>query len=156
MYEAFIKPYTQKQWGKHPKNLPSTIFNRLPLRFNYREDYFNNCKYQGIPDLGYTDIFKKMLSSKNIQVLTNKKFKLSNNNYDVKYLTIYTGPLDQLFNFNLGKLEWRSLKFKLKYKKVDDFLGTSVVNFPERKIPYTRLHEPKHLHIDRSIVEVKH
>jgi len=150
LYEAFIKPYTQKQWGKHPKNLPSTIFNRLPLRFNYREDYFNNCKYQGIPDLGYTDIFKKMLSSKNIQVLINKKFKLSNNDYDVKYLTIYTGPLDQLFDFNLGKLEWRSLKFKLKYKKVDDFLGTSVVNFPEKKIPYTRLHEPKHLHIDRS------
>ena len=150
LYEAFIKPYTQKQWGKHPKNLPSTIFNRLPLRFNYREDYFNNCKYQGIPDLGYTDIFNKMLSSKNIQVITNKKFKLSNNNYDVKYLTIYTGPLDQLFNFNLGKLEWRSLKFKLKYKKVDDFLGTSVVNFPEKKVAYTRLHEPKHLHIDRS------
>ena len=150
LYEAFIKPYTQKQWVKHPKNLPSTIFNRLPLRFNYREDYFNNCKYQGIPDLGYTDIFKKMLSSKNIQVLINKKFKLSNNDYDVKYLTIYTGPLDQLFDFNLFKLEWRSLKFKLKHKKVDDFLGTSVVNFPEKKIPYTRLHEPKHLHIDRS------
>ena len=150
LYEAFIKTYTQKQWGKHPKDLPSTIFNRLPLRYNYREDYFNNCKYQGIPDLGYTDIFKKMLSNKNIQVMTNEKFEISNNNYDVKYLTIYTGPLDQLFDCNLGSLEWRSLKFKLKYKNVEDFLGTSVINFPEKKISYTRLHEPKHLHIDRS------
>ena len=66
LYKAFIKNYTKKQWGKHPKDLPSTIFNRLPLKYNYREDYFNNCKYQGIPDLGYTDIFKRMLSNKNI------------------------------------------------------------------------------------------
>ena len=149
LYEAFIKGYTKKQWGKDPKHLPSTIFNRLPLRFNYREDYFNNCKYQGIPNKGYTDIFKKLLSNKNISVILNKKFDLSKINYDVKYMTLYTGPLDQLFNYKLGKLEWRSLKFKIKYKNVDDFLGTSVINFPEIKTKYTRLHEPKHLHNDR-------
>ena len=149
LYQAFIKNYTEKQWGKNPKELPSTIFNRLPLRFNYREDYFNNCKYQGIPNLGYTDIFNKMLLNKKIKVITNQKFHLEDNKYDVKYLTIYTGPLDQLFNFSLGKLEWRSLKFKLKHKNVDDYLGTSVINFPEKKLSYTRLHEPKHLHIDR-------
>ena len=97
-----------------------------------------------------------MLSSKNIQVITNKKFEISNNNYDVKYLTIYTGPLDQLFGYNLGKLEWRSLKFKLKYKKVDDFLGTSVINFPEKKVPYTRLHEPNIFILIDHIVVVKH
>lgn len=155
LYKAFIKNYTEKQWGKHPKDLPSTIFNRLPLRYNYREDYFNNCKYQGIPDLGYADIFKKMLSNKNIEVITNEKFKITNNNYDVKYLTIYTGPLDELFNYNLGILEWRSLKFKIKYKNIDDFLGTSVINFPEKKINYTRLHEPKHLHTDRLYIKGK-
>jgi len=149
LYEAFIKNYTEKQWGKSPKELPSTIFNRLPLRFNYREDYFNNCKYQGIPNLGYTDIFNKMLLNKKIKVITNQKFQLKNNKYEVKYLTIYTGPLDQLFNFSLGKLEWRSLKFKIKYKNVGDYLGTSVINFPEKKLKYTRLHEPKHLHNDR-------
>ncbi len=149
LYEAFIKSYTTKHWGKNPKELPSTIFNRLPLRFNYREDYFNQCKYQGIPNLGYTDIFKNMLASKNIKIIKNANYKLSSNKYNVKYSTIYTGPLDQLFNYSLGKLEWRSLKFKIKRKNTKDFLGTSVINFPEKKYKYTRLHEPKHLHIDR-------
>lgn len=149
LYLAFIKNYTKKQWGKNPINLPSSIFNRLPIRYNYREDYFNNCKYQGIPDLGYTDIFKKILSSNNIKIKLNKNFKLFNN-YDVKYLTIYTGPLDELFNYDLGKLEWRSLKFKKKYINTEDYLGTSVINFPETKYDFTRLHEPRHLHIDRE------
>jgi UDP-galactopyranose mutase len=149
LYLAFIKNYTEKQWGKNPIDLPSSIFNRLPIRYNYREDYFNNCKYQGIPDLGYTDIFKKILSSNNIKIKLNKSFKLFNN-YDVKYLTIYTGPLDELFNYDLGKLEWRSLKFKKKYISTEDYLGTSVINFPETKYNFTRLHEPRHLHIDRE------
>jgi UDP-galactopyranose mutase len=149
LYLAFIKNYTEKQWGKNPINLPSSIFNRLPIRYNYREDYFNNCKYQGIPDLGYTDIFKKILSNNNIKIKLNKSFKLFNN-YDVKYLTIYTGPLDELFNYDLGKLEWRSLKFKKKYISTEDYLGTSVINFPETKYNFTRLHEPRHLHIDRE------
>ena len=149
LYEAFIKNYTTKQWGKKPTDLPSAIFNRLPIRYNYREDYFNNCKYQGIPDLGYTDIFNKLLFNSNIKIELNEKFKLFNN-YDVKYLTIYTGPLDELFNYDLGKLEWRSLKFKKKYKRTEDYLGTSVINFPEKKYNFTRLHEPRHLHINRE------
>jgi UDP-galactopyranose mutase len=152
LYKAFIKNYTKKQWGKNPKELPSTIFNRLPLRFNYREDYFLNCKYQGVPTFGYTNIFEKLLSHKNIRIIKNKKFKLQDldKEYNVKYLTIYTGPLDELFNYKFGKLEWRSLKFKKKIINVEDFQGNSVINYPELKYQFTRIHEPKHLHIDRE------
>jgi len=150
LYNAFIKGYTKKQWGKDPKKLPSSIFNRLPLRFNYKEDYFLNCKYQGIPASGYTDIFKKLLSGKNIKFLKKTKFSLLKNDYDIKYLTIYTGPLDELFNYKLGKLEWRSLRFEKEILNIDDHQGTSVINFPEIKYPYTRIHEPKHLHPERE------
>lgn len=149
LYNAFIKGYTRKQWGKDPKKLPSSIFNRLPLRFNYKEDYFLNCKYQGIPASGYTDIFKKLLSGKNIKFFKKTKFSLLND-YDIKYLTIYTGPLDELFNYKLGKLEWRSLRFEKEILNIDDHQGTSVINFPEIKYPYTRIHEPKHLHPERE------
>jgi UDP-galactopyranose mutase len=150
LYKAFIKDYTRKQWKKDPKNLPSSIFNRIPVRFNYNEDYFNNCKYQGIPDLGYANIFEKILANKKIIVKKNNFFKISSNNYEIKYLIIYTGPLDKLFNYKLGKLEWRSLKFKKKIINNEDYQGTSVLNFPEKKYKYTRIHEPKHLHIERN------
>jgi UDP-galactopyranose mutase len=155
LYKAFIKDYTKKQWKKDPKKLPSSIFNRIPVRFNYNEDYFNNCKYQGIPDLGYSNIFEKLLSNNKITVEKNNFFKTSDNIYKIKYLTIYTGPLDKLFNYKLGKLEWRSLKFKKKIINVQDYQGTSVLNFPEKKYKYTRIHEPKHLHIDRNYIKNK-
>jgi UDP-galactopyranose mutase len=155
LYNAFIKNYTKKQWGKDPKELPSTIFNRLPLRYNYGEDYFLNCKYQGIPNFGYTDVFQKLLSGKNIKIVKNEKFTLLKNNYDVKYLTIYTGPLDELFNYKHGKLEWRSLRFKKEIINTNDFQGNSVINFPETKYKYTRIHEPKHLHTDRKYIKNK-
>lgn len=155
LYKAFIKDYSEKQWGKDPKKLPSTIFNRLPLRYNYCEDYFLNCKYQGIPDSGYTNIFEKLLSAKNIKIVKNKKFNLLQNEYNVKYFTIYTGPLDELFNYKLGKLEWRSLKFHKEISNINDFQGTSVINFPEKKYQYTRIHEPKHLHTEREYTQKK-
>jgi UDP-galactopyranose mutase len=150
LYRAFIKEYTNKQWGKDPKELPAAIFNRLPLRYNYKEDYFLNCKYQGIPNLGYTNIFEKLLSGKNIKIVKNEKFNLFENKYNVKYLTIYTGPLDELFNYKFGKLEWRSLKFKKEIYDVNDFQGNSVINFPQIKYKFTRIHEPKHLHTERN------
>jgi len=150
LYSAFIKNYTKKHWNKNPKYLPSTIFDRLPLRFNYREDYFNNCKHQGIPDKGYTDIFNKLLGNKKIKVVLNKEYKLGENKIVPKYTTIYTGALDKLFDFEIGKLEWRSLKFKKRILNLNDFQGTSVINYPETKFKYSRVHEPKHLHIDRD------
>ena len=148
LYSAFIKNYTEKHWDTNPKNLPASIFNRLPLRFNYNEDYFKNCIWQGIPKDGYTKIFKRLIDNKNIR-LKKESYNL-NKDYDVKYMTIYTGPLDRLFNYKLGKLKWRSLLFKKKIVNVNDYQGTSVINFPEKKFRFTRIHEPKHLHPERK------
>ncbi len=151
LYEAFIKNYTTKQWGISPKNLPSSIFNRLPIRFNYNEDYFNHCKYQGIPIDGYTNIFKNLLDNKKIKILKDCDYFKVKNKINVKYLTIYTGPIDKYFNFKFGKLDWRSVKFEKKIINQHDYQGTSVINYPELKYKFTRIHEPKHLHPERKI-----
>tara|TARA_B100000579_G_C22821324_1_gene850809 strand:+ start:41 stop:1180 length:1140 start_codon:yes stop_codon:yes gene_type:complete len=149
LYKAFIKYYTFKQWGKDPKNLPPSIFNRLPLRFNYNEDYYKNPFIQGIPLDGYTSIFKRLTESSKIEVIYNFNYEYENN-FKVKYLTIYTGPLDKLLKNKFGKLEWRSLGFKKEVINSEDYQGTSVINYPEIKFNYTRIHEPRHLHPERK------
>ena len=151
LYDAFIKNYTLKQWGKHPKDLPSFIFNRLPLRFDYREDYYKNSLVEGIPLDGYTKIFERLIDNKNIEIIFNSNYKFENN-HNIKYLTIYTGPLDKLLKNKFGRLEWRSLKFKKELINLNDFQGTSVINHPELKYKFTRIHEPKHLHPERITV----
>jgi UDP-galactopyranose mutase len=150
LYSAFIKNYTKKQWNKDPKNLPSSIFNRLPLRLSYNEDYYDQTQWQGIPKNGYTEIFKNLLKNKKIDVVLNRSYDL-NFKIKPKYLTIYTGPLDKLLSFKFGKLEWRSLKFKKKYYNYEDYQGSSVINYPDLKQKYTRIHEPKHLHPERKV-----
>ena len=154
LYQAFIKGYTQKQWGKSPKYLPESIFNRLPIRYSYNEDYYPQIQFQGIPKGGYTEIFKNLLKNKNIKIKFNESFKL---NYKIKpkYLTIYTGPLDSLLNYKFGKLEWRSLVFKKQSKNIRDYQGSAVMNYPDLKDKYTRIHEPKHLHPERKSFESK-
>ena len=149
LYNAFIKGYTQKQWGKNPKKLPESIFNRLPIRYSYNEDYYQQTQYQGIPKHGYTNIFNNLINNKNIKIKYNESFNLK---YKIKpkYLTIYTGPLDLLFKYKFGKLEWRSLLFKKKYHNINDFQGSAVINFPDLKNKFTRIHEPKHLHPERK------
>jgi UDP-galactopyranose mutase len=122
----------------------------LPIRFNYNEDYYNQTQWQGIPLNGYTQIFKNILDNKLIKVLLNKKYDLKNP-IQVKYLTIYTGPLDRLFNFRYGKLEWRSLKFRKQIISSSDFQGSSVINYPDLKNKFIRIHEPKHLHPERQV-----
>ena len=154
LYESFIKNYTTKQWGKDPRLLPSSIFNRLPLRFNYNEDYYKNSVSQGIPEDGYTSIFKKLIESNKIKIEFNSTFNLKKN-YKIKYLTIYTGALDKLFDYKFGHLEWRSLNFVKKIYNIKDYQGTSVINFPELKFKYTRKHEPKHLHPERNYTNEK-
>jgi len=154
LYKAFIKGYTQKQWGKNPKHLPESIFNRLPIRFSYNEDYYPQTQYQGIPKKGYTEIFQNLIENKNIKIKFNEAYKL---NYKItpKYLTIYTGPLDSLLNYKYGKLEWRSLVFKKQNKNIKDYQGTAVINYTDLKDKYTRIHEPKHLHPERKSFESK-
>tara|TARA_A100001011_G_scaffold393368_2_gene483044 strand:- start:2783 stop:3916 length:1134 start_codon:yes stop_codon:yes gene_type:complete len=149
LYEAFIKNYTYKQWGRNPKSLPSSIFNRLPIRFDYNEDYYKNPFIQGIPLEGYTKIFKRLTEKSNIEIIYNSNYNFENS-HDVKYLTIYTGPLDKLLKNKFGKLEWRSLEFKKEIINNEDYQGTSVMNYPELKFKFTRIHEPKHLHPERK------
>lgn len=148
IYKKLIEGYTTKQWGKKPSDLPQSIINRIPIRFNYNNDYFLNCDYQGIPKNGYTDIFKKLLSNKKITVKLNYKFNFKDLNSEIP--TLYTGPLDSLFNYKYGKLEWRSLKFKKKIISKTDFQGNSVINYADINTKYTRIHEPKHLHPERN------
>jgi len=154
LYESFIKNYTKKQWGKDPKNLPSTIFNRLPLRFNYDETYQKNSRWTGIPEDGYTKFVSNLLDNKNIKIKLNTNFIINDNKFKVKYFTIYTGPLDKIFNYKHGKLEWRSLKFEKKIFNTSDYQGNSVINYPELKYKYTRVHEPKQLHPERNYFSI--
>lgn len=151
LYNAFIKNYTFKQWGIDPKKLPASTFNRLPVRFNYNEDYFNHCNWQGIPENGYTEIFEKLLSSKRIKTLLNCDFFTNVENFKPKYATIYTGPIDKFFNYKFGKLGWRSLNFKHLIKTTPDYQGTAVMNYADLNYKYTRIHEPIHLHPEKKI-----
>lgn len=155
LYEAFIKGYTKKQWQKEPKDLPASIINRLPVRSNYDESYFNNGRYQGIPLEGYTAIFEKMLDHELITVKTNTDYFDLKDQIKVKEKTIYSGPIDRYFDFAHGPLDWRSVRFERVVEPHKDFQGTSVMNFADESPKYTRIHEPRHLHPERAYPEEK-
>ncbi len=152
LYEAFIKGYTLKQWQKEPSELPASLLSRLPFRKNYNESYYFS-RWQGIPLNGYKNIFEKLLKSPKIQVKLNLDY------FDIRHLIhqntkiVYSGALDKFFDYKFGPLEWRSLKFDLEIKNVMDFQGTSVMNYAAHDIPFTRIHEPKHLHPEREFNE---
>jgi UDP-galactopyranose mutase len=149
LYEAFIKGYTLKQWQKDPRDMPESILKRLPFRKNYNESYYNS-RWQGIPLNGYGKIFEKLLESPRIKVNLDVDF------FDIKDLippetsVIYSGPIDRFFDYKYGKLEYRTLKFEKEIVPFDDFQGTSVMNYADVDVPFTRIHEPKHLHPERS------
>ena len=149
LYEAFIKGYTMKQWDKDPKELPASIIKRLPVRFNYNEDYFLDARWQGIPLEGYTKIFDRLLSSINIDVELNCDYFGYCKSFKVSKKIIFTGPIDRYFNYKFGRLDWRSVKFEKSVVDVEDYQGTSVMNYADIEIPYTRIHEPRHLHPER-------
>ena len=150
LYKAFIREYTLKQWGRDPKELPSSIIKRLPVRDNYNENYFHDANWQGIPLNGYTEIFRKMLSSSNIEVKLNCDFFKHRNNFNVKKKIIYTGPIDRYFDYKFGRLEWRTILLKRKVVNYADYQGTSVMNYAQKEVEYTRIHEPRHLHPERK------
>jgi UDP-galactopyranose mutase len=154
LYEAFIKGYTLKQWQMDPSKLPASIFNRLPFRKNYDENYFFD-KWQGIPTDGYTAMFERMLSNKNIKLLLNTDFFEIRDQLKKDACLVYSGPIDRFFDYKYGKLSWRTLRFEKEVIDVEDYQGTSVINFPEIDIPYTRIHEPKHLHPERNYTKEK-
>jgi UDP-galactopyranose mutase len=141
LYRAFFYGYTKKQWGCEPAELPASILKRLPIRFNYNDNYYAN-QYQGIPKDGYTAIFHKMLNSPNIIVNLNTKFDAS---WDLSAYdhVFYTGAIDKFFNYKHGRLSYRTVNFE-KYYADGDFQGNAVINYADPYIPYTRIHEHKH------------
>lgn len=149
LYEAFIKGYTRKQWQTDPKSLPATIITRLPVHFNFSPYYFND-HYEGLPKDGYAAIFRKMLECSLMNVHLGVDFFDIRSQIRPDQVVVYTGPLDRFFDFRLGELGWRTLDFEKETVPVDDFQGTSVMNYADENVPYTRIHEFKHLHPDAS------
>ena len=142
VYEKLIKGYTEKQWGRPCTELPSFIIKRLPLRFTFDNNYFN-ARYQGIPMGGYTPIIEKMLDG--IEVLTDTDyFEWIKTNADKVKKTVFTGQIDQFFDYKLGVLEYRSVRFETEVLDCDNYQGNAVVNYTERSVPYTRIIEHKH------------
>lgn len=141
LYDAFFYGYTKKQWGCEPTQLPAAILKRLPVRFNYDDNYYAN-PYQGIPKEGYTAIFRKLLAEKNIEVLLNTKF---DDAFDVTTFDhiFYTGPIDAFFNYKFGRLSYRTVFFEGKVTD-GDYQGNAVINYADPEVPYTRVHEHKH------------
>jgi UDP-galactopyranose mutase len=150
IYEAFFKNYTSKQWQIPPSELPSEIFTRLPVRFNLDNAYFDD-KYQGLPTGGYHKWFLEMIDTPNITVHLNSDFFLIKDRLDLSdKLIIYTGPIDRYFNYRYGELSWRTLEFDFETLPIEDFQGTSVMNYADNPPLFTRIHEFKHLHPERK------
>ena len=142
IYEKLVKGYTQKQWGRNCTDLPSFIIKRLPVRFTYDNNYFNDL-YQGIPIGGYTKIVKKML--KGIEVRLNCDFFENRNELEnLAKKIVFTGMIDQYYDYKYGTLEYRSLKFETELLDEENYQGNAVVNYTEYEVPYTRIIEHKH------------
>ncbi|WP_077615428.1 UDP-galactopyranose mutase [Caenibacillus caldisaponilyticus] len=144
IYEKLIKGYTEKQWGRKATELPAFIIKRLPVRFTYDNNYFND-KYQGIPIGGYTQIVEKMLSSDLIDVELEKDFFEHKEEYLKEFPRIvYTGMIDQFFDYQFGTLEYRSLEFETIILDQENYQGNAVVNYTDAETPFTRIIEHKH------------
>ena len=148
LYEAFIKGYSIKQWETDPKELPASTITRLPVRYNYKAEYFND-PWQGIPFNGYDALFKRLLDSSNIELHLNADYFNISHYVPDDCLVIYTGPADRFFNYKFGKLGWRTLQFEKNIYNTGDFQGTSVMNYAEASTRYTRIHEFRHYHEER-------
>ena len=152
LYEAFVKGYTAKQWQTDPKELPAAIISRLPVRYTFDNRYFTDT-YEGLPVDGYTAWLTKMAAHDLIEVRTHTDW------FDVreelraaspKAPVVYTGPLDRYFDYIDGRLGWRTLDFEVEVLPCADFQGTSVMNYNDPDVPYTRIHEFRHFHPERD------
>ena len=149
IYEKLIKGYTEKQWGKKCTELPSFIIKRLPTRFIFDNNYFNN-KYQGIPVGGYTAMIEKMLEGIDVK-LNYDYFEHQEELKGIAKKVVFTGPIDKFYDFQFGKLEYRSLKFETEELNIGNYQGNAVVNYTEAEIPYTRIIEHKHFEYAKSL-----
>lgn len=142
IYEKLVKGYTEKQWGKRATELPSFIIKRLPVRFIYDNNYFNDI-YQGIPIGGYTQIIEKMLEGIEVK-LDCDFFEHREELENIADKIIFTGPIDKYYNYQFGELEYRSLRFESEELDIENYQGNAVVNYTEYEVPYTRVIEHKH------------
>ena len=154
LYEAFIKDYTAKQWQTDPKLLAAEIISRLPVRYNYDNRYFNDA-HEGLPVDGYTAWLEKMAGHDRIELRLGTDFfdtsqEVNKNNVVGNIPVVYTGPLDQYFDYSAGQLGWRTLDFEREVMPTGDFQGTSVMNYADPDVPYTRIHEFRHFHPERD------
>ena len=142
IYEKLVKGYTEKQWGRRATELPAFIIKRLPVRFTYDNNYFND-KYQGIPIGGYTAMVEKMLEG--VEVRLNTDFFANKDEYLKDFNKIvFTGMIDEYYDYCFGELEYRSLRFETEVLDEDNYQGNAVVNYTEYEVPYTRIIEHKH------------
>ena len=142
VYEKLIKGYTQKQWGRECTELPSFIIKRLPFRFTYDNNYFND-RYQGIAIGGYTKIAEKLLEGCDV-LLNTDYFEFIKENADIAEMVVYTGMIDEYFGFKYGPLEYRTVRFETEVLDTDNYQGNAVVNYTAADIPWTRIIEHKH------------
>jgi UDP-galactopyranose mutase len=149
LYDAFIRDYTAKQWQTDPQTLPANIITRLPVRFYYNSDYFDDL-YQGIPLQGYGKWFERMVDHKNIEVELNQAAAIDP---ELDLPVIYTGPIDRFYDYRLGELGWRTIDFEQEtLSDTSDFQGCSVMNYSDLSAPWTRIIEYKHFHPENSDV----
>ncbi|WP_437584427.1 UDP-galactopyranose mutase [Paramicrobacterium sp. CJ85] len=154
LYEAFFRDYTAKQWQTDPHDLPASIVSRLPVRYTYDNRYFNDT-WEGLPTDGYTPWLERMADHPNIEVKLNVDFFDESQPFNKKATVgqipiVYTGPVDRYFDYAEGELSWRTLDFEQEVLQVGDFQGTSVMNYPDMDVPFTRIHEFRHFHPERD------
>ena len=149
LYEAFIKGYTEKQWQTDPKLLPADVINRLPMRFTTEHRYFND-KYEGLPLVGYTPWLENMANHPNIEVSLSQDFFDFKSELVGQVPIVYTGPIDRYFDYEFGELGWRTLDFESEIVGTGNYQNTSVVNYSDLGVPFTRIHEYRHLHPERD------
>jgi UDP-galactopyranose mutase len=148
VYTKLVKGYTEKQWGRDCTELPAFIIKRLPCRFTYDNNYFND-RYQGIPMGGYTAMVERMLSGVEVRLDTDY-FELIEKEPDIARKTVYTGCIDEFFGYRLGNLQYRSVRFDTEELPMEDFQGNAVVNYTAREVPYTRIIEHKHFEFGKQ------
>lgn len=148
VYEKLIKGYTEKQWGRDCKELPAFIIKRLPLRFTYDNNYFND-RYQGIPIGGYTKIVEKMLEGSDV-LLDTDYFEFIKDNEGIADKVLFTGMIDEYYDFCYGHLEYRTVRFETEVLDCDNYQGNAVVNYTDREVLYTRIIEHKHFEFGKQ------
>ena len=157
IFDAFFRGYTSKQWGKSPEEIDPSIIKRVPVRNNYDVNYFNDYN-QGIPLSGYNSLFERMLDHPNVEVRCGAAVRMDGGRFFVGADMLpdvpiyYSGPIDELFGYKFGHLLWRTLRFETEKLDVGDYQGTTVVNYTEAGVPFTRIHEFKHYHPEDAVV----